>query len=173
MLFILWQYLLGRREFTEDDYRRGVYILLASVLTLFLACALASAEPWPGVVWQDLAAHSSLEAGTGVAFGSVHDFIYGRTYGGIKFPLARYRDLHLEAGVLQRIDGTAPVAYSLGVSYYVRPFADGYGLNVPERFGLLRQLYVGPVGCYDFQYWLAGLQFHLAFGGRGETPFDR
>lgn len=136
-------------------------VLIAMCLVGFMS-SVASAESWPTKLWNDLKEHSSVNLGTNISYGSIHDFVYGDTYTGAKTSLWSWRAIHLEYGFMQRVDGGSPVSHSLGASVYLQPFLSW--AFIPEKWVAVKQIYAGPVVMYDKYLWRAGIQIHLQFG---------
>ncbi len=134
-------------------------------IILFLVGVAASfsfAESWTKAKWSDLKAHSEVDLGTNISYGTIHCFIYGDTYTGAKTSLWHYRTIHAEYGFMQKVNGQAPVSHSLGVSVYIQPLLKW--AFIPEKWVAVKNLYAGPVVMYDKYRWRAGLQLHLQFG---------
>lgn len=129
------------------------------ILFVLLLPVSAFGKAWPVKMWEDVKAHSSIDAGKGIAYGSLHDFVYGDTMLGLKAFLFHYRQFYLEAGVTQRVDGKNPVTYIFGLSVHLQPFLKP--IKLPDEYTILRSLYLGPWVGYDLHVWRAGLQVHL------------
>lgn len=132
--------------------------LLVAILLVGLTTP-AFSEIFLGKMWRDLKAHSEIDLGKKIAYGSLHDFVYGDTLLGLKAFLCHYRKLQFEAGATQRVDGQSPVMYTFGASVALQPFLKP--ITLPEDYKLLRSLYVGPFVGYDLHRWRGGLQIHL------------
>ncbi len=145
----------------EINVKQAAFVLFMVWVVAF-AVGTCRAESWPKAMWNDLKANSSVNLGTNISYGSVHDFVYGDTYTGAKTSLWNWRTIHLEYGFMQRVDGDSPVSHSLGASVYLQPLLNW--AFIPEKWIAVKQIYVGPVVLYDKYLWRGGVQLHLQFG---------
>jgi len=134
---------------------------IVALICLLLIPKMLHAEAIPVRMWNDLKANSSVNLGTNIAVGSFHDFVYGDTMLGGKSSIYSYRFMHLEIGMAKRPDKRGPIIFTVGTAAYLQPLLKI--ALIPDKWVLIKQLYVGPFAGYDFHIWRAGMQAHFAF----------